>query len=138
MSSAELNSLSSGLASIANQTALSRVDTSFRRGTKRAAVHQWRLEQFLDVVLEQFDQFVVRVVNLLKLVKLAEHGRGPRRGTGTVPVTASTSLITLGIIPNAKVTVTDGTNTTIYISTGKDTVGDCSKPSTPAVRKTRR
>ncbi len=45
-------------------------------------------------------------------------------GTGTVPVTASTSLTTLRIPPNTAFTVSDGTNTNTYTSTGTDTVGD--------------
>ena len=45
-------------------------------------------------------------------------------GTGTVPASASTSLITLGIPANSAFTVSDGTNTNTYTSTGTDTVGD--------------
>jgi hypothetical protein len=43
---------------------------------------------------------------------------------GTVPVTRSTSLLTLGIPQNGAITVSDGTNTTSYASSGSDTVGD--------------
>ena len=45
-------------------------------------------------------------------------------GTGTVPLTTGTSLLTLGIPPSGTITVSDGTNTTTYTSTGTDTVGD--------------
>lgn len=45
-------------------------------------------------------------------------------GTGTVPLTWNTSLLTLGIPQNGTITVSDGTNTTSYASTGSDTVGD--------------
>src|ERR1700722_8856135 len=45
-------------------------------------------------------------------------------GTGTVPLTAGTSLMTLGIPGTGAITVSDGTNTTTYTSTGTDTVGD--------------
>lgn len=48
----------------------------------------------------------------------------PATGTGTVPLSPSTSLLTLGIPPNGTITVSDGTNTTTYASTGSDTVGD--------------
>ncbi len=41
-----------------------------------------------------------------------------------MPLTASTSLVTLGIIAKGTITVGDGTNTTTYASTGSDTVGD--------------
>lgn len=45
-------------------------------------------------------------------------------GTGTVPLTANTSLITLGIPATGSVTVSDGTNTTTFSSNGANTVGD--------------
>jgi hypothetical protein len=41
-----------------------------------------------------------------------------------VPLSPATSLITLGIPAGGKVTVSDGTNTTTYTSTGTDTVAD--------------
>ena len=41
-----------------------------------------------------------------------------------MPLTASTSLVTLGIIAKGTITVADGSNTTTYASTGSDTVGD--------------
>jgi hypothetical protein len=44
--------------------------------------------------------------------------------TGTVPLTVSTPLSTLGIPPNGVITVSDGTNKTLYSSTGSDTVGN--------------
>jgi len=48
----------------------------------------------------------------------------PAVGVGTVPVTTSTPLSSLGILPGGKITVTTGTNTTTYQSTGSDTVAD--------------
>jgi hypothetical protein len=48
----------------------------------------------------------------------------PATGTGTVPLSASTPLSTLRIPPNGTITVSDGTNTTTYTSTGTDTVAD--------------
>jgi len=48
----------------------------------------------------------------------------PATGTGTAPVLTSTSLFTLGILAKGQITVSDGTNTTFYKSTGTDTVGD--------------
>ncbi|MGA7787841.1 MAG: hypothetical protein WCA56_06720, partial [Xanthobacteraceae bacterium] len=45
-------------------------------------------------------------------------------GTGIVPVSTNTALITLGIPANSAFTVSDGTNTNTYTSTGTDTVGD--------------
>ncbi len=51
-------------------------------------------------------------------------GPAPATATGTVPLTTSTLLSTLGIPPNGTITVSDGTNTTTYASTGTDTVAD--------------
>lgn len=45
-------------------------------------------------------------------------------GTGTVPLLATTSLMALGIPPNSGISVSDGTYTTTYNTTGTDTVGD--------------
>ena len=51
-------------------------------------------------------------------------GPAPATGTGTVPLTTSTTLASLRIPPGGAITVSDGTNTTTYQSTGTDTVGD--------------
>ena len=48
----------------------------------------------------------------------------PATGTGTVPLSAATSLLTLGIPQNGTITVSAGNNTTTFASTGSDTVGD--------------
>lgn len=48
----------------------------------------------------------------------------PAVGTGTVPLTTSTTLSSLGIIKGGAITVTDGNNVTTYTSTGHDTVGN--------------
>ncbi len=48
----------------------------------------------------------------------------PATGTGTVPLSVNTALVTLGIPKNGTITVSDGTNTTTFASTGTDTVGD--------------
>jgi flagellar hook protein FlgE len=49
----------------------------------------------------------------------------PAIGTSTgVDLTSSTTLASLGIAAGDKITISDGTNTTTYTSTGTDTVGD--------------
>jgi hypothetical protein len=48
----------------------------------------------------------------------------PATGTGTVPLTTSTSLSSLGILPGGTITVGTGANTTTYTSTGNDTIAD--------------
>ena len=54
----------------------------------------------------------------------APTGPAPATGTGTVPLTSSTTLASLRIPPGGVITVSDGTNTTTYTSTGTDTVAD--------------
>jgi len=48
----------------------------------------------------------------------------PATGTGTAPLTTTTALSTLGILPGGTITVTAGANMTTYTSTGSDTVSD--------------
>ncbi len=45
-------------------------------------------------------------------------------GTGTVPLSVTTPLSTLGIINKNSLIISDGTNTTVYTSNGSDTVSD--------------
>lgn len=47
----------------------------------------------------------------------------PAIGIGTAPLTTGTSLATLGIFAGGKITVTVGPNITTYRTTGTDTVG---------------
>ncbi len=51
-------------------------------------------------------------------------GPAPATATGKVPLTTSTTLASLRIPPGGVITVSDGTNTTIYSSTGTDTIAD--------------
>jgi hypothetical protein len=44
--------------------------------------------------------------------------------TGTVPVTTTTTLSSLGFLPGGTINVGDGTHVTNYRSTGSDTIGD--------------
>ncbi len=46
----------------------------------------------------------------------------PATGIGTIPLTTSTPLSTLGFLPGGTFSVDDGTNITNYASTGDDTV----------------
>ena len=48
----------------------------------------------------------------------------PATGIGTVPLTSGTSLLGLGFLTRGNFSVSDGTFTTTYQSTGTDTVGD--------------
>ena len=49
---------------------------------------------------------------------------GPANGIGTVPLTAGTTLFALRILKGDTVSVNDGIGTTVYTSTGTDTIGD--------------
>ena len=91
-----------GLASIANQTALKRVQTQLSAAIQSAA----------------------QVSAGGSVASSSSSSGSPATGTGTVPLTRGTSLLTLGIPPNGTITVSDGTNTTTYASTGTDTVAD--------------
>ena len=93
-----------GLASIANKTALARVQSQLTAALQSA-------------------------VQASQSGSSSSQPSGPTNGaaatgTGTIPLTAGTSLLTLGIPPNGLITVSDGTNTTTYASTGTDTVSD--------------
>jgi len=51
-------------------------------------------------------------------------GPAPATAVGTIALTTSTPLASLRIPPGGVITVSDGTNTTTYTSTGTDTVAD--------------
>ncbi len=95
-----------GLASIANQTALNRVNAQ------------------LQSALQSAIQTSQGGSSTSSSSTPTSTNGSPATGTGTVPLTAGTSLLTLGIPPTGSITVSDGTNTTTYSSTGTDTVGD--------------
>ena len=93
-----------GLASLANELALSRVNAQLQAALQSA---------------QQTSQSGSSTSG-----SQTSSAGSPATGTGTAPLTAGTSLLTLGIPPTGTVTVSDGTNTTTYSSTGTDTVGD--------------
>lgn len=91
----------SGLSSIANQAALSRVNNQIAAD-----------EKALQAASSGSGSSG----------SSAPKGPAPATAIGTTPLTTSTPLSTLGIPPNGTITVNDGTNTTTYSSTGTDTV----------------
>jgi trimeric autotransporter adhesin len=99
MGAAESNKVT-GLAQIANQTALTRVN-------KQIAADEQALQAASGTGSTN-----------------TPTGPAPATATGTVPLTTSTPLSSLGIPPNGVITVSDGKNTTVYSSTGTDTVAD--------------
>jgi hypothetical protein len=94
-----------GLASIATKTAQDRVNAQFK------------------AALQSAEQTLTASSGTSSSSQPSSIG-APATGTGTVPLTPTTALITLGIPGDGKVTVSDGTNTTTYTSTGTDTVAD--------------
>jgi hypothetical protein len=92
----------SGLSSIANQAALSRVNNQIAADEKALQA--------------------ASAGGSGSSGSSAPQGPAPATAIGTTPLTTSTPLSTLGIPPNGTVTVSDGTNTTTYSSTGTDTV----------------
>ncbi len=92
------SNLGKGLAAIANGTALDRVNSQLKAG----------------------------IESLLKNSSSATQPKGPApaTATGTVQVTATTPLASLGFVNGGTIYVSAGGNTTTYSSTGSDTVGD--------------
>jgi len=103
-----MTNLSSGMASIANQTALTRVNSQL------AAAAQAALQTSSNSTSSSSSGSSSPPVSL----------GAPAIGTGTVPLVSTASLFSLGILAGGTVTVSDGTFTTKYTSTGSDTVGN--------------
>jgi hypothetical protein len=99
---AAITNRETGLSSIANQAALTRVNNQIKAA-----------EQSLQAASAGGSG---------SSGPSAPKGPAPATAIGTTPLTTSTPLLTLGIPPNGTITVSDGTNTTTYSSTGTDTV----------------
>lgn len=105
-----------GLASIANKSALDRVNTAL------TAAIQSVLQQSQSGSSTSSSSSSSSTSSASG--SSSSSGPAPATGIGTVPLSATTSLLTLGIPPSGTITVNDGTNTTTYASSGTDTVGD--------------
>lgn len=115
MAQAETN-LGKGLASIANQAALQRVNT--------------QITSLVEKVLNPSGSSTSSSSGSSS----SSAGPGPASGsnttttpataTGTARLTTGTSLSSLGILPGGTITISAGANATTYKSTGTDTVGD--------------
>jgi len=108
--SAETN-LGKGLAGIANQTALDRVNTQLAQG----------IQNLLSGNTGQPSSSTTAAVAPTKTIPVAA------TGTGTEALSISTQLSLLGILSGGQITIGAGKNTTTYTSTGTDTVGDLLK-----------
>ncbi len=99
---ASITTQTTGLAQIATQEAQARVN-------KQIAADEAQLNQLSGTSSSSSN---------------APTGPAPATGTGTVPLTTSTTLASLRIPPGGVITVSDGTTTTTYTSTGTDTIAD--------------
>jgi hypothetical protein len=121
--------LSSGLASIANQAALSRVNSQLTSAVQSALDS---INGGSSSTTSSQSSSSTSSSSSGSSSSSATSGSSssaasapaPAIGTGTVPLNTSTSLLTLGILAKGTITINDGTNTTTYQSTGSDTVGD--------------
>jgi hypothetical protein len=113
---------SQGLSSLANQTALSRVNTAL------TAAIQGELQATQSGSTSSSSNSSTSSSSASSSSSSSSTPvatfSSPAIGTGTVPLTAGTQLQSLGIIPGGAITVSDNTFTTTYVSTGTDTVGD--------------
>jgi hypothetical protein len=110
MSAAETN-LGKGLASIANSTALHRVDTQLSQ----------EIQNVLSGNTGQPLSSTTASTTAAQTIPVAA------TGTGTKALSTSTPLSLLGVLPGGEITVSAGIHTTTYNSTGTDTVGDLLK-----------
>jgi hypothetical protein len=100
-----------GLAAIANGTALKRVNSELIAGIQNALG--------IDPASSSSSGGTAASSSSSASTKVQ-----PASGTGTIPVTTTTTLSSLGILPGGTITFGDGGNTpTVYTSTGNDTIG---------------
>jgi trimeric autotransporter adhesin len=108
MSSAE-TSLGKGLASIANKTALNRVNSELTAAIQNILSGNTGSSSSSSSATSSSSSGTPAA---------------PAIGTGTAAVTLSTPLSTLGVLAGGSITVSAGAYTTTYTSTGTDTVGN--------------
>ncbi len=108
MGAAESN-LGKGLASIANKTALNRVNSQL-------------IAAIQNILSGNTGTATSRATTATS--STSNSTPSPATGTGTAALSISTALKTLGIPAGGIITVGAGQNTTTYASTGSDTVGD--------------
>jgi hypothetical protein len=114
------STLTTGLASIANQTALSRVNTALTAAVQGAL----NPTSASSTASSSTSSSASSSSSSAASKAAAPVVSAPATGTGTVPLTSGTPLSGLGFLTRGNFTVSDGTFTTTYQSTGTDTVGD--------------
>jgi hypothetical protein len=113
MAQAEVNQ-AKGLASIANGTALKRVNSELTAAVQAA----------LNPSGASTSSSSSSNTATAASSSSATSSPTPATGIGTVPLTTTATLSTLGFLPAGTFSVDDGTNITKYTSTGDDTVAD--------------
>jgi len=114
------STLSTGLASIANQTALDRVNTALTAAVQGALNPTSTSSSASSSTSSSASSSSSSSASKAAAPVVS----APATGTGTVPLTSGTPLLGLGFLTRGNFTVSDGTFTTTYQSTGTDTVGD--------------
>ncbi|HTV37217.1 MAG TPA: hypothetical protein VMF12_12370 [Xanthobacteraceae bacterium] len=115
MGSAETNEVK-GLASIANATALKRVNSQI------SALVQQALQASSGGSTSSSSSGTTAASS--RASTASSNSPSPATATGTVPVTTSTPLSSLGVLSGGSITISAGANATTYTSTGSDTVGN--------------
>jgi len=113
--------LATGLASIANQTALDRVNTALTAAVQ-GALNPTSASSTASTSTSSTGSS--SSPSSAATSAAAPVVSAPATGTGTVPLTSGTPLLGLGFLTRGSFTVSDGTYSTTYQSTGTDTVGD--------------
>jgi hypothetical protein len=117
------STLTTGLASIANQTALDRVNTALSAAVQ-GALNPASTGSTASPSTSSTASSASSSTSSAAPKATAPVVSAPATGTGTVPLTSGTPLLGLGFLTRGNFTVSDGTFTTTYQSTGTDTVGD--------------
>jgi alkylhydroperoxidase/carboxymuconolactone decarboxylase family protein YurZ len=117
------STLTTGLASIANQTALDRVNTALSAAVQ-GALNPGSTGSTASSSTTSTASSASSSTSSTAPKAAAPVVAAPATGTGTVPLTSGTPLLGLGFLTRGNFSVSDGTFTTTYQSTGTDTVGD--------------
>lgn len=115
--------LSTGLSSIANQNALDRVNTALSAAVQ-GALNPTSASPTASSSSSSTASSASSSHSSAASSAAPPVVGAPATGTGTVPLTSGTPLLGLGFLTRGNFTVSDGTFTTTYQSTGTDTVGD--------------
>ena len=117
------STLTTGLASIANQTALDRVNTALTAAVQ-GALNSTSASSTASSSTSPTSSTAPSSSSSAASSTAAPIVAAPAIGTGTVPLTSGTPLLGLGFLTRGNFTVSDGTYSTTYQSTGTDTVGN--------------